>query len=66
MAREIGDRHDEGRALANFGAAYEGLEQVERAIEYLESALRIFVEIGSPYTDAVRSQLEELRKQAAS
>jgi tetratricopeptide (TPR) repeat protein len=46
LAREIGDRRDEGNALGNLGFAHAALGQRRRAIEYYEQALVIFREIG--------------------
>jgi tetratricopeptide (TPR) repeat protein len=50
-ARGLDDRRDEGSFLVNLGLAYSALGQVERAIEYSEQALEIFLEIQSPYVD---------------
>nr|QNO47081.1 photosystem I assembly protein Ycf3 [Methanosarcinales archaeon ANME-2c ERB4] len=46
IAREIGDRRNEGAWLGNLGIASRDLGQVERAIEYYEDALAISREIG--------------------
>jgi tetratricopeptide (TPR) repeat protein len=46
IAREIGDRGDEGSHLANLGSACYCLGQVERAVEHYEQALAICREIG--------------------
>ncbi|HUV02920.1 MAG TPA: tetratricopeptide repeat protein [Desulfobacteria bacterium] len=46
IAREIGDRRNEGAVLGNLGLAYSALGQVEKAIEYYEQALGIAREIG--------------------
>jgi tetratricopeptide (TPR) repeat protein len=46
IAREIGDRRNEGNQLGNLGIAYRNIGQVEKAIEYYEDALVIAREIG--------------------
>ena len=46
VAKEIGDRQNEGSGFGNLGIAYSNLGQVERAIEYYEQALAISQEIG--------------------
>ena len=46
IAKDIGDRRNEGVWLGNLGNAYRNLGQVEKAIEYYEDALVISKEIG--------------------
>jgi tetratricopeptide (TPR) repeat protein len=46
IAKEIGDRRNEGTWFGNLGLAYADQGQVERAIEYYEQALAISKEIG--------------------
>jgi tetratricopeptide (TPR) repeat protein len=46
IAKEIGDRRNEGNWLGNLGNAYSVQGQVERAIEYYEQALAIAKAIG--------------------
>ena len=46
VAKEIGDRQNEGSWIGNLGTAYYALGQVERAVEYYEQALAISKEIG--------------------
>ena len=46
VARDIGNRKNEGASLGNLGNTYSALGQVERAIEYYEQALAIAQEIG--------------------
>jgi len=46
IAKDIGDRRNEGVWLGNLGLAYRALGQVEKAIEYYEGALVISREIG--------------------
>jgi tetratricopeptide (TPR) repeat protein len=46
IAREIGDRRNEGNWLGNIGSAYYQLGQVEKAIEHYDQALVIAREIG--------------------
>jgi hypothetical protein len=41
IARDIGDRRNEGIVLGNLGLAYADLGQVEKAREYLQAALAI-------------------------
>jgi len=48
VAREIGDRRNEGIWLGNLGIAYSDLGQVEKAIKYCEDALMIGEEIRDP------------------
>ena len=45
-ARRLGDRHAEGRHLANLGLAYDELGETRDAIEFHEQALAIDREIG--------------------
>lgn len=46
MAREVGDRSGEGRALGNLGLAYDKLGEVQQAIAYYEQVVAIMREIG--------------------
>ena len=46
IAKEIGDRRNEGNQLGSLGLAYVRLGQVEKAIEYYQQALAISKEIG--------------------
>jgi len=46
IAKDIGDRRNEGVWLGNLGLAYRALGQVEKAIKYHEDALVISKEIG--------------------
>jgi tetratricopeptide (TPR) repeat protein len=46
VARDIGNRKNEGASLGNLGNTYSDLGQVERAIEYYKQALAIAKEIG--------------------
>ncbi|NMG60677.1 tetratricopeptide repeat protein, partial [Geitlerinema sp. P-1104] len=46
IAREIGDRAGEGRALGNLGNVHNNLGQYERAIDFFEQSLVIAREIG--------------------
>ena len=46
VARDIGNRKNEGASLGNLGNTYSALGQVERAIEYYKQALAISKEIG--------------------
>ena len=46
VARDIGNRKNEGASLGNLGNTYSALGQVERAIEFHEQALAISKEIG--------------------
>ena len=46
IAKDIGDRRNEGVWLGNLGLAYRALGQVEKAIKYCEDALMISKEIG--------------------
>jgi len=60
IAREIGDRKDEGRTLGNLGNAYRNLGQVEKARTMLAQSLSIFEEIQSPSAELARKLLAEL------
>lgn len=46
IARQLGDKHNEGVILGNLGNAYAALGEVRRAIEQYEQALEIAREIG--------------------
>ena len=52
IAREIGNRRDEGIWLGNLGLAYDSLGQVEHAIEYHEQALTIAQELKNRDTES--------------
>jgi len=60
IAREIGDRSNEGNQLGNLGLAHWQLGQVEPARECLEQALVIFEEIKSPRAEWAQAQLARL------
>ena len=47
IAREIGDRQGEGKALNNLGNAYNNLGQYEQAIDHHQQCLTIAREIGN-------------------
>jgi tetratricopeptide (TPR) repeat protein len=49
LARETGDRREEGAALSNLGNAHTALGDVRQAINYHEEALAIAREIGDRY-----------------
>ena len=53
IAREIGDRTEEGRHLGNLGRACRSLGRVEQAIEFLEQALTIVRETGDRQSESV-------------
>ena len=62
IAREIGDRRNEGNHLGNLGNAYSDLSQVEKAIEYYEQALVIGKEIKDPrIIDFCEKNLESIK-----
>ena len=46
LAREIGDRHKEGKSLVNMGIAYSNLGEYQQAIELYQQQLEIAREIG--------------------
>ena len=46
IAREMGDRRDEGTAIGNLGIAYKNLGDALKAIEFHEQQLKIVREIG--------------------
>ena len=46
IAKEIGDRAEEGRAYGNLGNAYQSLGDYRKAIEYHEKHLKIAIETG--------------------
>ena len=51
IARETGNRYDEGTALGNMGNAYSNLKETQRAIEFHEQALVIAREIGNRHNE---------------
>ena len=53
IAKEIGDREDEGANLGNLGLAYTNLGQIEKAIEYLQLALDIAKETGCRSSEGI-------------
>ena len=53
IAREIGDRRNEGAWLGNLGLTYTELGETRRAIEYHEQALAIAREIGNQRGEGV-------------
>jgi tetratricopeptide (TPR) repeat protein len=61
IAREIGDRRDEGSALSNLGNAWLQLGDQAKAIELMEASLRIFEEIESSHAGIVRQWLDQIR-----
>jgi tetratricopeptide (TPR) repeat protein len=52
IAREIGDRQNEGSWLGNLGSAYFNLKQYERADEFYRQQQKICQEIGYRYGEA--------------
>jgi tetratricopeptide (TPR) repeat protein len=56
----LGDRRGEGNRLANLGATYERLDEIEKARTYWQKALAIYEEIQSPHAETVRGWLEGL------
>ncbi len=60
-ARQLNDRQSEGNHFGNLGAAYADLGETDKAIEFMEAALKIFEEIESPNANIVRRNLEKLR-----
>jgi tetratricopeptide (TPR) repeat protein len=54
IAREIGDRWNEGVQLSHLGLAYHSLGQFERAIKLYEEALAIAREIGDRWNEGVQ------------
>ncbi|XP_068677558.1 tetratricopeptide repeat protein 28-like [Montipora foliosa] len=46
IAKEVGDRDGEGKAIGNLGKAYNSLGNFKRAIEYCEQHLSIATEVG--------------------
>jgi tetratricopeptide (TPR) repeat protein len=54
IAREIGNRWDEGAAIGNLGIAYNVLGDTRRAIEYYEQGLEIAREIGDRRGEGIR------------
>ncbi|MFZ3050616.1 MAG: tetratricopeptide repeat protein, partial [Methanothrix sp.] len=55
IAREIGDRGNEGHWIGNLGAAYAVLGEPRKAIEYYEQALAIAREIGDRRNEGINS-----------
>ncbi|MBI1881436.1 MAG: tetratricopeptide repeat protein, partial [Chloroflexi bacterium] len=60
IAREIGDRRNEGTWLGNLGNAYKDQGNTSLARQYLEQALAIFEAIKSPYAEESRKSLTEI------
>lgn len=46
MAREVGDRGNEGKYLGRMGAIYGDLANYSRALVYLNQAIKIAREVG--------------------
>lgn len=63
MARELGDRAAEAAHLACLGLVHRDLDDLSKAEELFQAALRIFEELESPYADQARRDLEELQGQ---
>jgi tetratricopeptide (TPR) repeat protein len=53
IAREIGNRHSEGTALANLAGAFCKLEQYSEALYSSQKALEIFQNIDERYSEAI-------------
>jgi tetratricopeptide (TPR) repeat protein len=53
IAKETGDRLNEGSHLGNLGNAYQNLGDAKKAIEYYEQALKIAKEIGDRRNEGV-------------
>jgi tetratricopeptide (TPR) repeat protein len=66
ICREIGDRQGEGNALWNIGLALRQIGEQEKACTYARAALKVFIQIESPYAGMVREQLTEWYKGKAS
>ena len=57
---ELGNRAMQGTTLHNLGMLYRETGQIDEARRYLQDALTIFEEIGSPTADDTRQELEML------
>ncbi|MFO7170998.1 MAG: tetratricopeptide repeat protein, partial [Chloroflexota bacterium] len=62
IARELGDRRDEGRATWNLGLVYEQQGDLARAVELMQAAVHIKREIGDPGVGDRVAHLERLRQ----
>jgi len=63
IARETSDRRGEGTSLWNMALALGKLGERARAIACAETALKIYGEIESPYTEMIHQQLAQWRRQ---
>jgi len=52
IAREVGNRKDEGITLNSLGECYRALGNKQQALSYLEQALHIYREVGSRINEA--------------
>jgi len=55
IAREIGDRRGEGNALWGLAICHEKMDDLKKAIENAEEALKIFERIESPSASTMRN-----------
>jgi tetratricopeptide (TPR) repeat protein len=53
IAREVSDRHGEGKTLHNLGVVYKNVGQPERAIEFYQQHLAIAREVGDRQGEAI-------------
>ena len=60
VAREIGDRPNEGEHLANLGNAWSSLGDLEKAQSHLHEARRIFLDLRDPRAAEVAGVIENL------
>ena len=60
--REIGDRRSEGAWRANLGMAYKNLDDLVRARQLWEQALKIYEAIEDPNAERVRGWLKQLNE----
>lgn len=64
IAREIGDRHSEGRTHARLAIALERAGNRAQAIIHAEAGLKILGEFEDPNADQMRELLAQLRGEA--
>jgi tetratricopeptide (TPR) repeat protein len=61
IARETGDRRDEGLCLFNMSLSRYQLDERKQALANAEAALKILEEAESPFAEKVRRRLAEWR-----
>jgi tetratricopeptide (TPR) repeat protein len=64
LAREVGDRYEEARALSGIAGALTALGELEVAAEHRNAALRIYADLRTPEEIELRSYLEDRHPEA--